>query len=252
MNVDTNYDDLDHFFLLIEKELRRHGFTRELLCETSAGPVTAWTKIGTALAPRVYLSSGMHGDEPAGPHALLAYLQRDVIADCHWLICPMLNPTGYVAATRDNAMGIDMNRDYVQRLSPEVGHHAAWLLGQPVPQLFLSLHEDWEATGFYFYEINLGADLPARAAALLSAVEQVMQIEPLATIDDHPVREKGWIYHEAESDFPEFWPEAIFLAKCGCPLSYTFETPSQAAPLAQRIAAHLAAIDAALAELFRS
>ena len=40
------------------------------------------------------------------------------------------------------------------------------------------------------------------------------------------------------------WPEAIFLAKHGCPLSFTFETPSQA-PLARRIAALGAAVRAA-------
>ena len=43
---------------------------------------------------------------------------------------------------------------------------------------------------------------------------------------------------------PHGWPEAIFLAKHGCPLSFTFETPSHL-PLPRRIAALVAAVHAA-------
>ena len=84
---------------------------------------------------------------------------------------------------------------------------------------------------------------------LLEAVSHRMVIDPNPSIDGHDVREPGWIHHEARSDFPESWPEAIFMAQIGCPLSFTFETPSCAAPLQQRIDAHLAAIDAALGSL---
>jgi hypothetical protein len=65
------------------------------------------------------------------------------------------------------------------------------------------------------------------------------------------VREPGWIFHEAEADFPDLWPEAIFMAKLGCPLSFTLETPSLARTLDQRISAHLAAIDVATSLAFK-
>ena len=48
----------------------------------------------------------------------------------------------------------------------------------------------------------------------------------------------------ADADLPNLWPEAIFLAKRGCPLSFTLETPSSG-PLEDRIAAHVAAVKAA-------
>lgn len=249
MSHEQENTDVASLIVSLERALTSQGFTRELLCETTAGPVTAWKRPGPDGAPTVYLSSGMHGDEPAGPRALLELLHRESLAPYHWLICPLLNPTGHALGTRDHAMGIDMNRDYVQRLTPEVAHHAAWIQRQEVPDLFLSLHEDWEATGFYFYEINSREDQPQRAKKLLDSVVKVLPIDPHPVIDDHLVREQGWIYHEAESDFPEYWPEAIFLAKRGCPLSFTFETPSRVFSLEQRIAAHLAAIDAALETL---
>jgi hypothetical protein len=58
-------------------------------------------------------------------------------------------------------------------------------------------------------------------------------------------RAPGWIFHEPEPDEPHGWPEAIFLAKHGCPLSFTFETPSQG-ELRDRVAAQCAAVGAAL------
>src|SRR5208282_30026 len=61
---------------------------------------------------RLYLSTGIHGDEPAGPLAVRQLLQEDswpARADL-WL-CPCLNPTGFLANRRENAEGIDLNRD---------------------------------------------------------------------------------------------------------------------------------------------
>ena len=200
----------------------------------------AWQKAGTGR--RVYLSAGMHGDEPAGPLALLKLLDDGFFAGPgDWTICPALNPTGLAAGTRENAEGIDLNRDYFTRRSPEAAAHAAWLLARPVPDLFLSLHEDWETSGFYFYEINLAEDNPRRARAILDAVAAWFPAEAGALIDGHEPRCPGWIFHAAKADIPEGWPEAIYLADLGCPLSFTFETPSRA-DLAARVAAHGAAV----------
>ncbi|MCF7733321.1 MAG: M14 family metallocarboxypeptidase [Akkermansiaceae bacterium] len=219
------------------------GFAGRVLENCAAGPLMAWER--PAGGPRVYISAGIHGDEPAGPMALLKLMEADFFTPAvHWLLCPVLNPDGLAAGTRGNGDGRDLNRDYLKRRTPEVRAHAAWLESQPAPDLFLSLHEDWETTGFYFYEINLGLDVPPRAAAIIEAVRPWFPPQPGPDIDGHPPRADGWIYHEAKADEPRRWPEAIFLARLGCPLSFTFETPSRA-PLARRIAAHMAAVKAA-------
>jgi hypothetical protein len=219
------------------------GFSREVLAETAAGPLVAWRRAGKGR--RVYLSSGIHGDEPAGPLALLELMRSGFFApDIDWAICPALNPTGLAAGTRDNADGADLNRDYRLLQSREASAHAAWLAAEAAPDLFISLHEDWESSGFYLYEINLGADVPERAMGIIAAVSPWFPPESGPEIDGHTPREAGWIYHEAEADVPEGWPEAIYLAKLGCPLSFTFETPSHAR-LADRVDAHCAAVRAA-------
>lgn len=220
------------------------GFRPHRYGSTSAGDLLGWLKPGPGR--RTYLSAGIHGDEPAGPLALLELVRSGAFHDeGEWLLCPALNPTGLSMGRRENAEGRDLNRDYWVRRSSEVCAHTKWLHASGIADHFISLHEDWESTGFYFYEINCGQDRPDRARAILDAVTPWFPVEPNAVIDGHDIRESGWIYHPAEADMPEHWPEAIFLAKNGCRLSFTFETPSSA-PLADRVAAHVAAVKAAL------
>lgn len=220
------------------------GFVSHKLLETVDGPIMAWERPG--LGKPVYLSAGIHGDEPAGPLAALALMNGGFFPhDRHCIVCPALNPGGLAEISRTNRLGVDLNRDYLHMTSPEVSAHSRWLESRPAPSLFVSLHEDWETQGFYFYEINLGEDDPGRASALLDAVSPYFPAERGPLIDGHDARAPGWIFHRAEADLPDAWPEAIWLAKRGCPLSFTFETPSSAA-LASRVSAHIAAVCALL------
>jgi predicted deacylase len=226
---------------------RAAGFSETTLTETADGPVSAWTR--GPQGGHIYLSAGIHGDEPAGPLALLELMRQEFFTpEPGWVICPALNPTGLAAGRRENGCGVDLNRDYLMQRTREVTAHAAWLQSMPAPGMFLSLHEDWEAAGFYFYEINLGVDEPCRAEQLLDAVSPWFAPDPGHEIDGHSPRGPGWIFHAAEADVPEGWPEAIFMAKLGCPLSFTFETPSHAA-LPSRVAAQQAAVHAACRHL---
>ncbi len=239
--------DWSGFLPAFRAAARSAGFAEEELIPTADGPVSVWTRARPA-AKRIYLSAGIHGDEPAGPLALLDLMRSGFFGDSfEWILCPALNPGGLARNQRENADGMDLNRDYWKCESPEVRAHVAWLDAADPPDCFLSLHEDWESAGFYLYEINLGEDQPHRAQAILEAVRPWFAPEP-GMIDGHHTRTPGWIYHEAEADVPEGWPEAIYLAKRQCPLSFTFETPSRAA-LAQRVAALRAAVTTAMAAL---
>ncbi|MDP3849326.1 MAG: M14 family metallocarboxypeptidase [Luteolibacter sp.] len=235
------------FLSAFEHAAGNAGFSSLTLAETTAGPLKAWECHGDG--PRIYLSAGIHGDEPAGPLALLELMRGDFFSPgIDWVICPALNPAGLASGLRENAEGVDLNRDYRLKKSRETAAHADWLAAGALPALFLSLHEDWESRGFYLYEINLGADEPRRSREIIAATGRWFPPEPGPDIDGHAPRETGWIFHPAEADVPEGWPEAIYLAKLGCPLSFTFETPSHAV-LAARVAAHCAAVRAACREL---
>lgn len=198
-------------------------------------------------APRVYLSAGIHGDEPAGPHAVQHLLRDDLLErQISWTICPLLNPGGWLSGTRETPDGIDLNRDYRDPRSPEAAAHRTWIDTQGPHDLYLSFHEDWETTGFYLYEINTSGH-PSFAHRILENVAQIMPVEPLSSIDDHIFHAPGYIAHPPEPDEPLNWPEAIYHAKSYPHLSYTFETPSSLA-LADRVQAHIVATRTAVAE----
>ena len=195
----------------------------------------------------IYLSSGIHGDEPAGPLAVLEMMRNKCFSEnFRWMICPALNPGGLASSKRESREGNDLNRDYLKTNTREVAAHTEWLKRHPAPDLFVSMHEDWESSGFYFYEINLGEDEPERARDLLAKISPILAPEQEPEIDEHEVREPGWIYHEDEPDVSDSWPEAIYVAKNGCPISFTFETPSQA-EMSVRIGAHMAGFHSLIA-----
>jgi len=194
-------------------------------------------KIKKPAAPKIYLSAGIHGDEPAGPLALLELLAEGFFDDrAHWFICPVLNPLGFIKGTRENADGTDLNRDYHARHSAEVRAHIAWLQRQPPFDLTLCLHEDWESTGFYLYEHN-PKHRPSLAPALLAAVRPHMPIEPAHIIDGRPIDEPGILRPEIDAQDRDDWPEQLYLREhFHYDLGYTMETPSSL-PLAPRVAA---------------
>lgn len=222
------------------------GFSCEALVEVDDYVISAYTKKAEG-KPRVYLSSGMHGDEPAGVLAVCELMQEAFFdSEIEWQVCPVLNPTGLAAGTRENKQGVDLNRDYLRKTTDEVSSHVRWLEQQPIPEMFISLHEDWESTGFYLYEIQKRG-CPSTARAILDAAAAEIQTEPSLVIDDHDVREPGWIFHEPRADFPDDWPEAIYMAEKGTRVSYTLETPSSL-ELEKRVACHKLAVRTAVKE----
>lgn len=235
------------FAARFDEAARARGFRPEPLADIAGVPLAAYTKRSPGVRPRIYLSSGVHGDEPAAPLALLALLEAGVFDDrATWFLCPLLNPTGFALGTRENRDGVDLNRDYIDLRSAEVAGHVRWLRRQPSFDLVLCLHEDWETQGFYLYELNAGP-LPSLATTFIDAVRAHMPVENAAVIDGRPSAEPGIIRPVSDPLLRETWPEAIYLRARHCAFNYTLETAS-ALPLGNRIAAHVAAVRAGLAE----
>lgn len=221
------------------------GFRITEFGRIDAFPLLALTKRTPGLKPRIYLSAGIHGDEPAPPQALLEMLRAGDFDDrANWFICPVLNPVGLARGTREDGAQRDLNRDYKDRQSLEVRAHIAWLERQPRFDLTLCLHEDWEAQGFYLYELNPTART-SLASDIIAAVKAVIPIEPATIIDEREVAEPGIIRPISDPLLRENWPEAIYLRRFHTTLCYTVETPS-GLPLTQRIQALRTAAETAL------
>jgi protein MpaA len=205
-------------------------------------PLTAGA---SEFTPRVYISAGIHGDEPAGPLAALRLLQENrwpVNADI--ILHPCLNPKGCSLNRRDNGQGIDLNRDYLDLQSAEIRAHVAWLEKQPNFDLCLCLHEDWEAHGFYLYELNPDQK-PSLAEAIVAGVARVCPLDLSELIEGREAR-GGIIRPNLDPRSRPQWPEAFWLLTHKTRLSYTLEAPSDF-PLTVRVNALVAGVKAALA-----
>ncbi|HEU0009967.1 MAG TPA: M14 family metallocarboxypeptidase [Verrucomicrobiae bacterium] len=218
----------------VEAAALRHGWESETLPAGEGVRLQTLRRIRGG-SRRAYVSAGIHGDEPAGVLAVRQLLQDDAwpaLVDL-WL-CPCLNPTGFPLNRRENAQGIDLNRQYLHPEAAETRAHIEWLRRQPSFDVTLCLHEDWEADGFYLYEVKTG-DGPSQAEAVIRRVAQVCPIDLSENIEDRPAT-GGIIRPSADPRSRPEWPEAFWLLTQKTRHSYTLEAPSDY-PMPVRVAA---------------
>ncbi len=214
------------------------------------GQRTPWPLIGLEIGdrspsmPRVYISAGVHGDEPAGALALLEWTQQHATElPGTWYLAPLVNPGGWDAGTRENPDGIDLNRDYGKPQSIETTQHQRWLESLPPISLFISLHEDYETEGFYLYSLNN----PELGRQIIDAVSSVMPIEQNQA-DGHELQQGLVQTSPLETILQEMGdslPEALWFYQRFRTINLTTETPS-CRPLQERIAAQKQALDVLL------
>ena len=228
--------DIQAVLTQVKAAAERHGWTREdFLDAPKMFALRRKANTATSTHFRLYISTGIHGDEPAGPLAVLQLLQEHRWpAHVSLWLCPCLNPTGFPRNTRENAKGIDLNRDYRHLQSEEVQAHIRWLGQQPAFDLALCLHEDWEANGFYVYEVN-PSGLKSFASKMIVRVAEVCPVDLSSEIEGWPA-EKGVIRPAIKPEDRPHWPEALYLIKHKSKLGYTLEAPSDFS-LATRVAA---------------
>jgi predicted deacylase len=228
----------------LESSGAKAGFRSQAFGSVGAYPLLALTKRATGQKPRIYLSAGIHGDEPAPPLTLLSMIESgDFDSRATWFLCPLLNPAGLAAGVRENASGTDLNRDYRHFESIEIRAHVAWLASQPNFDLAICVHEDWESTGFYLYELNPDKR-PSLAENMVKAVSKACPIDLSPVIEGREAT--GGIIRPSGNPLErEKWPESIYLQAHHTRLSYTIESPS-ALPLETRLAALRTALRTAI------
>jgi predicted deacylase len=228
----------------VEAAAARHGWVSETFLEMDSFRWLGLTRKVSNPAKRIYISTGIHGDEPAGPLAALQLLQDNQWpANVDIWLCPCLNPTGFTQNTRENARGADLNRDYLNTKTEEIRAHIAWVEKQPNFDVCLCLHEDWESHGFYVYELNPD-DQPSFAEPIINSVAKVCPIDMSPEIEGRPAA-GGIIRPSADPRTRPQWPEAFYLFTNKTRLSYTLEAPSDF-ELKTRVAAVLEGVRAVL------
>lgn len=233
----------------IEAAAKEHSWSLEVFFERDG---FRWLALGRETGPRVesqspartYLSAGIHGDEPAGPLAMLRLLRENRWpAGLDVTLCPCLNPSGFALNRRENDHGVDLNRDYRHGDSAEVAAHIRWLERQPTFDLAMCLHEDWEAHGFYVYELNPDRQ-PTLSTGMVSAVSALCPIDLSPVIEGREAK-GGIINPNLDPAKRQLWPESFWLIQKKTRHSYTLEAPSDF-PLTMRVDGLVAAVNAAL------
>lgn len=229
----------------IEALAHQHQWRNEPLRLESGLTLPGYVRHSSRANTNVYISAGIHGDEPAGP---LAALQ--LFRDNQWpqninlWIIPCLNPRGFDLNRREDEDGIDLNRDYRYPKSVLVRGHIQWLEQQPSFNFALCLHEDWESHGFYLYELNPD-QRPSLAEHLISQVSKVCPIDHSSEIEGRKAQ-GGIICANPDLLKRPDWPEAFYLIHHKTRLTYTLESPSDFS-IEHRVAALTAGVHAALA-----
>ena len=109
--------------------------------------------------------------------------------------------------------------------------------------MYLCLHEDWEAHGFYLYEQNPDGN-NSLAKNMISAVEKICPIDQTEIIEGRAAQNGIIRPNISPAERPD-WPEALYLISHKARQGYTLEAPSDFR-LATRVNALVAAVHAAI------
>lgn len=197
----------------------------------------------------VYVSAGIHGDEPAATEGLAQWAERHLPAVARagqlpMLLFPCLNPFGLLNNQRTDGHGTDLNRVFGEEDLTPIREWKALLAGRRF-DLALTLHEDFDAQGVYLYELRRLHR--SWGAELLGAVADLLPAEPRHTVDGRQFR-RGVLSTRYNVGKVPGYPEAILLYKAHARRVYTVETPSEFS-LRRRVLTQVRLIETCLALL---
>ena len=242
-------NDWVHYRSRLETAAAHRGFDSTTL-GTIGGEPLLMLRTGSTKprAPRLMLASGFHGEEPAGPWAVLDFLEtapREFLAGVQLTVLPLVNATGFRAGTRFNAFGENPNRGYLGLPGESPSQEGRQLLAHGELLLdaardgLLTCHEDVLLSQCYIYSNERTAAPTAFSDALIGANSAFFPVHPDGTVDGCPVA-GGIVFNHYDGSF-ESWLMERGAARIAC-----VETPGQQ-PIGRRIAAQRAMIEAFIA-----
>lgn len=240
-----DYDLLTRRWLRLARRLPWLQF--RIYAEESGYPLMLLeSRIQNPGAPSFYVSAGIHGDEPASVEGLIRWAGDDLAKLAGWnlQIFPCLNPWGLERNIRFDSEGRDLNRCYNKRSVPQISAQLSAMRGWKF-DLALMLHEDYDARGFYLYEI--AGVRPYWGEEICNGLSEFGSPDPRHAIDGHRAKQ-GVIRRRVHPQLLKGHPEAFRLHFHHAKRTFTFESPSEDF-LVQRVKLHQEFIKIALKRL---
>ena len=246
----NHYGQVHDYKLLIKKWralVRKNGWKIKKIAESADMPVYEVFSGKEDSGNLVYISAGIHGDEPASVWALYSWfeMQSESHNELSFMIFPCLNPFGLINNIRFDSDGDDLNRSW--------GSTEKSLISQIIERtkpfsfsMAINLHEDYDANGIYLYESLDGKMRDDLALQILSSGSKYIPVDSRKKIEGR--WSKNGIIRPSPSSLPkEGLPEAAFLQRGKAKRTLVLETPSEY-DLRQRIKAQVAMIQKASSE----
>jgi hypothetical protein len=246
----NHYGQVHDYKLLIKKWralVRKNGWKIKKIAESADMPVYEVFSGKEDSGNLVYISAGIHGDEPASVWALYSWfeMQSESHDELSFMIFPCLNPFGLINNIRFDSDGDDLNRSW--------GSTEKSLISQIIERtkpfsfsMAINLHEDYDANGIYLYESLDGKMRDDLALQILTSGSKYIPVDSRKKIEGR--WSKNGIIRPSPSSLPkEGLPEAAFLQRGKAKRTLVLETPSEY-DLRQRIKAQVAMIQKASSE----
>lgn len=224
--------DVRHLIQRWRQAVRGTGFTLRQLGKKDGFPLIQVSNRPPTYSDDggLYISTGIHGDEPAAPWGLLEWFERGLYAKLSHrpiVLFPCLNPLGVVENHRVDGKGRDLNRIFDRsRLSPIKEVRSA--VAKHRFQLAICLHEDYDAQGAYVYDLNRCGDLSSGESLLREATTSRIPVDGRQRIDGRKAINGVLFRRRLDMRNVPGLPEAVFLFLEGhADRTLTFETPSE-------------------------
>ena len=226
---DNIYRCHDYRFLIQRwrKICRLNGLNISKIVEVNNYPCFEIYSKNIGIKNTIYLSAGIHGDEPGATEGLLAWAESYLhqFRSHSFLIYPCLNPWGLENNSRFDANGFDLNRLWNQpqnRLIQKVLERTQELN----LSLVVNVHEDFEGQGVYLYEPYKAGLSYKRANQIIRSATSWIRSDPRPKIDGRKSI-NGVIRPNPSNPPPDGIPEALYFHFAHNCSAFTLETPSE-------------------------
>jgi hypothetical protein len=209
----------------------------------------------------IAIAAGVHGDEPAGPWALLSLVESGLLDPAYtYRMWPCTNPSGYRLGTRENEDGKDINRSFSRGGTTPEAKAIVTANRDRKFALSIDIHEDFEADGFYLYEplVDGKASFGEHVVRALDDASFPIQdlhaefdfVYPQSSDQRLSRVERGCVFTHPESEmaFTAGLPYNVFQLKHAAKRVLTFESPRKR-DWNDRIAIHRIAVTTAISRL---